>query len=69
LEQLGTDHQRQNTAHHEHGESEQQIKGADVFVIGRKDPTPPTHWGTVVVIMSVVIAGHMAMGMNNCAHG
>jgi hypothetical protein len=53
LVQLDANEQGQNAANHEHGEAEQQVQSTDVFVVGRKHPTAPAFWGTMVVVMTV----------------
>jgi hypothetical protein len=51
----------QDATQHQHRESEQQIQGSDVFVIGRKNPSAPTVRSTVVII--VVIYKRVIMWM------
>jgi hypothetical protein len=53
LVQLNANEQGQNAANHEHGEAEQQVQSTDVFVVGRKHPTAPAFWGTMVVVVTV----------------
>ena len=56
LKQLGTNQHCQRTTDDQHGEAEQQVHGADVFVVGGIDPAPPARWGmAVVVVMGVVV--------------
>jgi len=56
LKQLGTDQHCQRTTDEQHGEAEQQVHGANVFVVGGIDPAPPARWGmAVVVVMGVVV--------------
>jgi hypothetical protein len=55
LEQLGTDAQCQNAAHHEHGEAEQQVQSTDVFVVGGIHPATPARWRVTVVVMGVIV--------------
>ena len=56
LKQLGAKEKRKNSAHHQHGETEEQVKRADVFMVGRKHPATPARRGMVIVgIMRVVV--------------
>ncbi|MPN04216.1 hypothetical protein SDC9_151452 [bioreactor metagenome] len=67
LEQLGADQQRQHAAHHQHGEREQQIQRANVFVIGGKHPaTPARRRAVVVVVMTVIVT--VCVVVQYCAH-
>jgi len=55
LIQLCANEQGQNAANHEHGEAEQQVQSTDVFVVGRKHPTAPAFWSTVMVMVVVTM--------------
>ena len=58
LEQFGTNNQGQHATQHQHGETEQHVHGAYVFVIGRVYPATPSRWRMTVVI-AVVRMGWM----------
>jgi hypothetical protein len=64
LEQLSANHERQNAANDQHGESKQQVQGTNVFVVGGIDPAAPAVRGTVVVIVTVDVT----VGIEDCAH-
>ena len=56
LKQLSAKQKRKDSANHQHGETEEQIERANVFMVGRKDPATPPRWGMVIVgIMRVVV--------------
>jgi hypothetical protein len=67
LEQFSADQQRQNATKNQHGESKQQVQGTDVFVVGSEHPTTPTLRGVMVIM--IVMASHVAVRIDNCAHG
>jgi hypothetical protein len=54
LEQLSAYAQRQDATNDQHGESKQQVKRANVFVVGGVNPATPSVGGTVVIVMPVV---------------
>jgi hypothetical protein len=61
LKQLCSDDQGKHTAHQEHGKTEPQIKGTNVLMVGRKQPTLQTFcWAMVVVVVMICV--------NNFAH-
>ena len=53
LEQFSPNTQRQHAAKHQIKEGKQQIQRADVFVVGRKNPTTPADGRTVVMMLVV----------------
>ena len=67
LKQLGTQQQRVQPANNKHRERKPQIHCADVFVIGRVQPTAPAI--RMVVVRILVVAATVAMLVEHCAHG
>ena len=53
LKQLSTDHQCHDPAKHQHGQAEQHVHRADVFVVGGVHPATPARRGMVVVVIRV----------------
>jgi len=66
LEQFCANAQSQNTTNDQHSEGKQQVQRANVFVVGRIDPTAPAVRRTMVVIVCVI--GPVAMGVKYSAH-
>ncbi len=54
LEQLGPDHHCHGTARDEHREREHQVHGADILVVGGKQPPSNALGGAVIVVISGV---------------
>jgi hypothetical protein len=63
LEEFGTDTQGQHAADHQHDETEQEVQGTNVFVVGGVDPTTPARGGVVIVVVMRVVV------IQYCTHG
>jgi hypothetical protein len=60
LEQFGAYAQRENAADEEHGQAEQQVQRADIFVVGGGNPAHDSRGRTVVMVVVrcvVVVVG------------
>ena len=62
LEQFGTDHHGERTAEQKHGESEPQVHGADVFVVGGKHPAHQALGGAVGMVGVTMVIDYSAHG-------
>ncbi len=66
LKQFGPDDHGHRAADEEHDQAEHQVHGADVFMIGRKQPALDSGRGPVIVVGVVVVSGIVRVGVGHC---